>query len=161
MPKTHHSRSLLERAVDAGLQPWLLGTQYRMPERLSSLVSSLFYGGRLATAPTLCLRPGQVLEPCRWEEAGGGGEVAHDRKGYSNPDEVQMVLAVAAAALGGDASAEVFVITPYNMQIKALKDAVSLRPALAAAAEERRLQVGGCLLGGLCTTGRDTALAGR
>ena len=32
--------------------------------------------------------------------------------------------------------------TPYNKQIKALKDAVALRPVLVAATEERRLQVG-------------------
>ena len=142
VPETHHSRSLLERAVEAGLTPWLLGTQYRMPGRLSSLVSSLFYGGRLTTAPSLRLRPGQVLNPCRWVQAGGGGEVAHERKGYSNPGEVLTVLALAEAALRVDAGAEVFVTTPYNKQIKALKDAVALRPVLVAATEERRLQVG-------------------
>lgn len=42
----------------------------------------------LAIAPVLSLRPGQVPEPGRWVDAGSGGEIAYDRKGYSNSDEV-------------------------------------------------------------------------
>ena len=37
-------RSLMERAIDNNLRPHSLRVQYRMPEVLCNLVSSLFYG---------------------------------------------------------------------------------------------------------------------
>ncbi len=138
-PETQHSRSLLERAVTSGLIPWLLNIQYRMPERLSSLVSDLFYKGRLLTADSLRYRHSIPVSPCRWK-AVTGGEVTHEKKGYSNLLEVAEVVNQIALALEAGNSL-VYVTTPYNKQKKAILDALALRDQMTEALEDGRLQV--------------------
>ena len=116
-----------------------------MPKRLSDLISKLFYGGRLQTAESLSLRPGQPSEPCRWVDmngrGGGMGEVAHDRKGYSNPSEAAEVMLQATQALALGIGGPVYIITPYNKQKKALMDALEGIPELSGAKASGQLQV--------------------
>jgi len=114
-----------------------------MPEYLSSLVSDLFYGGMLLTDESLRSRSDRVAtaSPCRWANT-AGGEVSHEKRGYSNPSEVAEVISQALRALEAGYRL-VYVTTPYNMQKKALSVALGEHgdASLTAAMEEGRLQV--------------------
>ena len=119
--ETHHTRSLLERAVTSGLKPWLLSTQYRMPERLCDLVSRLFYKGLLHTAREIIHRDSLGSRSVRWIHC-EGPEQEHHRRGYSNPSEAELAVNEAEEALRSLPGSSCFIITPYNMQKKEIED---------------------------------------
>lgn len=51
--ETNHTRSPMQRAVEAGCEAPMLDTQYRMQPSICAPVSSLFYQGQLKSADGL------------------------------------------------------------------------------------------------------------
>ena len=127
---THHARSLLERAIEAGLNPQKLTIQYRMHPKICELVSKLFYNQKLETGPILR----ENKSPCIWFDA-PFNEVEHKRRGYSNPEEAKKVAEVIKYLIRTCSTAKIFVITFYNKQrleiSKTLEDNSELKEKLA------------------------------
>eukprot|EP00798_Chlamydomonas_sp_ICE-L_P021645 gene21645-28657_t len=131
----NHARSLLERCVDAGMEPWFLPTQYRMHPRLSALVSRLFYNDRLKSAPPAHL-PKPHPQPCMWAQSGWhGDEIEHAGGGFSNPEEVLVVAEHAERVVSSELYPLTYVITFYNKQKQALLQQFQAVPVLAFALE--------------------------
>ncbi|KAJ2997509.1 hypothetical protein HDV02_005470 [Globomyces sp. JEL0801] len=113
----YHCRSLLERVVLNGANPWFLSEQYRMNEDVCSIVSSLYYGGALVTSQSL-KRSGGV----QWIQ-NDGAEIAHPRRGYSNPKEASIILDQVIFLLNTVKSDKIiYIITFYNKQKKEILD---------------------------------------
>ncbi|CAE7240689.1 Upf1 [Symbiodinium microadriaticum] len=132
-------RSLMERAIDNNLRPHSLRVQYRMPEVLCNLVSSLFYGGSLRTERSVADRlsrlslEGQPRQPeLRWfnvtvqELDVGTSKVNH-------AEVVQVIELLRSDPVLGRTLDPVMVITLYKPQ------AALLQEALAKSLEPRRM----------------------
>jgi superfamily I DNA/RNA helicase len=136
----HHTRSLLERAISAGLTPKFLSLQYRMHPDLCSLVSRLFYDDQLKSAITLHTSRASKT-PCVWFDV-EGVEVSHNRRGYSNEEEAIMVIEVARTVSGQRTPGQtIFIVTFYNKQRLRLLDLVEKDAALKKIKDVGHLQV--------------------
>eukprot|EP00798_Chlamydomonas_sp_ICE-L_P002071 gene2071-18255_t len=132
---------LLERCVDAGMEPWFLATQYRMHPRLSTLVSQLFYEGRLKSAEPAHL-PRPHPQPCLWVKSGSyGDEIEHEGGGFSNEVEALLVAEHAQRVVSSGLYPLSYVITFYNKQKQALRKQFQAMPMLASAIEDGTLLI--------------------
>jgi len=116
---SNHTRSLLERGVQNGFNPWFLSTQFRMHPTICTLVSRLFYGNKLKTFAEL--NRASVYKPCAWIDV-HSSEISHNGKGYSNPKEAREVCGLAKKLL--DICNSVWIITFYNKQRSLILDIV-------------------------------------
>ncbi|CAB1103224.1 unnamed protein product [Ectocarpus sp. CCAP 1310/34] len=116
----HHSRSLMERAIDSGRANQFLDLQYRMHPTLCQVVSSTFYDGKLKTAEELRLTR-MSHQPCKWVHV-SGGETKHQGRGYSNHLEIPKVVEEVRASIQRyGTEADIRVNTFYNMQKRDLE----------------------------------------
>ncbi|CAM9608453.1 unnamed protein product [Ectocarpus sp. 8 AP-2014] len=116
----HHSRSLMERALDSGRANQFLDLQYRMHPTLCQVVSSTFYDDKLKTAEELRLTR-MSHQPCKWVHV-SGGEIKHQGRGYSNHLEIPKVVEEVRASMHRyGREADIRVITFYNMQKRDLE----------------------------------------
>ena len=120
------NRSLLERARETADVVHLLNEQYRMPEHVATLVSKLFYGGAIGTAP----EKRGAAAPIVWLDVAGSREQGSGTSKYNVGEAAAVVdwLAATAREHPGDS---VKVITFYKRQrdvvVRSLPD-----PGLAA-----------------------------
>lgn len=130
-------RTIFERLADAGRgDPLrLLTVQHRMNEAIMAFPSDRWYGGRLVAAPSVAhhtvedlgaepdpLRPGPLVlvdtAGKGWEErrAGDDPSTSNPRQGERTAAEVRRLLS------RGVAPADVAVITPYDAQVRLLRE---------------------------------------
>ncbi|CAJ1344328.1 unnamed protein product, partial [Effrenium voratum] len=92
---TGHNRSLLERCVLASGRVHQLREQYRMHPSIASVVSGLFYAGRLLTPLSVAQeRKAQEPRPLVWMDVQGRDEAPN--KSYVNFSEVSACVRVVA-----------------------------------------------------------------
>lgn len=121
---TGHNRSLLERCVLASGRVHQLREQYRMHPKIASLVSNLFYAGRLLTPSSVTQeRQSQEARPLLWLDVQGREEAPN--KSYLNHAEVAACVRVVTRLrerIGMGPS--VAVLTFYKGQLEELMKAV-------------------------------------
>lgn len=141
-------RTIFERLADAGRGDLLrmLVVQHRMNEVIMAFPSDRWYGGRLVAAPSVAhhtveelgaapdpLRPGPLVMV---DTAGKGWEERRvgDDPSTSNPLQGERTAAEVRRLLGrGVAPGDVAVITPYDAQVRLLRDL--LEPEVRAGLE--------------------------
>mmetsp|Transcript_35853 Transcript_35853/g.107016 ORF Transcript_35853/g.107016 Transcript_35853/m.107016 type:complete len:399 (+) Transcript_35853:1539-2735(+) len=127
-------RSPMARLEDAGVGRRTLCVQYRMPPSLLEHPSRYFYDGLVSCAsadddggepppPRGFPWPKGHLPLAFVRVGDGGGEVAHDFGGRSNPSEAEAVCNIVAGLLeGGDVDPfKVAVISPYSKQVDRIR----------------------------------------
>ncbi len=141
--------TMFERLADAHRERVvrLLDTQYRMHAQLMQFPSLSMYAGKLRAAPEVAARvlhelPGVVEDPARpgplvfLDTAGKGWTEyrSEDQPSTSNPGQAERVAAEVRRLLQrGLSPRELAVITPYDAQVKLLRE--QLRDALDAGLE--------------------------
>ncbi len=111
------SVSVLERAIDAGVQRDLLGIQYRMTPEIAGFSSRYFYEGKLQTHAE------SVPESMIFYDTAGAGfeeKRQENSRSTSNPEELRIVAENAENWIGKGQSA-VF-ISPYSSQVELAKE---------------------------------------
>jgi len=110
------STSVLERAIDAGVQRDLLGIQYRMTPEIAGFSSRYFYEGKLQTHADSV--PESILF---YDTAGAGFEEKRQdsSRSTSNPEELRIVVENADNWLK-EGQLAVF-ISPYSSQVELAK----------------------------------------
>ena len=126
-------RSLFERLVEMGLQPFVLNTQYRMHPSISLFPNSQFYGGILedGVSESERMAPSGLLWP-DWDRpvaflpVGGAEVLSPDGASKENPEEVSWVVKILIDLLNpGDlAISDIGIVTPYAGQVRAIRDSI-------------------------------------
>ena len=126
-------RSLFERLVEMGLQPFVLNTQYRMHPSISLFPNSQFYGGILedGVSESERMAPSGLLWP-DWDRpvaflpVGGAEVLSPDGASKENPEEVAWVVKILIDLLNpGDlAISDIGIVTPYAGQVRAIRDSI-------------------------------------
>ncbi|PWH85487.1 AAA domain-containing protein [Brumimicrobium oceani] len=111
------STSVLERAIDAGVQSDLLGIQYRMTPEIAGFSSNYFYEGKLQS------HAASVPESMIFYDTAGAGfdeKRQENSRSTSNPEELRIVRENAENWIEKGQSA-VF-ISPYSSQVELAKE---------------------------------------
>nr|WP_299204516.1 AAA domain-containing protein [uncultured Brumimicrobium sp.] len=111
------STSILERAIDAGVQSDLLGIQYRMTPEIAGFSSRYFYQGKLQT------HAASVPESMIFYDTAGAGfeeKRQENSRSTNNPEELRIVAENAEKWIENGQSA-VF-ISPYSSQVELAKE---------------------------------------
>ena len=126
-------RSLFERLVDLGIEPFLLTKQYRMHPSISKFPNKQFYSGKLIDGINANSRPAPagLLWP-DWENpvafipVDGGELVSPDGTSRENPVEVSWVLKIINDLLeaGELTKKDIGIITPYAGQVRAIRNSM-------------------------------------
>ena len=126
-------RSLFERLVDLGIEPFLLTKQYRMHPSISKFPNKQFYSSKLIDGVNANSRPAPagLLWP-DWENpvafipVDGGEVVSPDGTSRENPIEVSWVLKVTNDLLeaGELTKKDIGIITPYAGQVRAIRNSM-------------------------------------
>ncbi|WP_107039399.1 AAA domain-containing protein [Brumimicrobium mesophilum] len=109
--------SVLERAINAGVQSDLLGVQYRMTPEIAGFSSRYFYDGKLQTHAE------SVPESMIFYDTAGAGfdeKRLENSRSTANPEELRIVRENIENWVGKDQSA-VF-ISPYSSQVELAKE---------------------------------------
>jgi regulator of nonsense transcripts 1 len=130
-------RSLFERMVEMGIEPYLLTKQYRMHPAISKFPNDQFYNSQLEDGVSAANRtaPAGLLWP-DWENpvaflpVKGGEVVSPDGTSRENPTEVAWIIRILDDFLdaGELEKGDIGVITPYAGQVRAIRH--SMREAL-------------------------------
>ncbi len=109
----------------------MLREQYRMAPPVRSLVSELFYGGRLTDAEEVRTRPGPAAPLVLLETASLGPAVERAEGSRANAAHAEAIVGFleAAARAGID---EVAVVAPYRLQARRIRTLVRTRLGRAA-----------------------------
>ena len=123
-------RSLFERMVEMGVEPYLLTKQYRMHPAISKFPNDQFYNGRLEDGVSAANRaaPAGLLWP-DWDNpvaflpVKGGELVSPDGTSRENPTEVSWIIRLLDDFLdaGELEKGDIGVITPYAGQVRAIR----------------------------------------
>ena len=124
-------RSMFQRLIDAGIEPFMLRTQYRMHPIISEFPSARFYENKLknGVASEERLAPAGFLWP-NWDKPVAfvpiEGKEMTDAEGASksNKDEAAALVEVVKSLLeaGELGTVDIGVITPYNGQVRLISD---------------------------------------
>ena len=131
--------SMFERLMNSAVVPSvMLNTQYRMHTAIASFPSAYFYDGLLSSGRDVDNRPA-AREGFPWPDRTQPLAVLHvdgaERKSESsslqNDEEVDAVAASIGALLkGGAKPQDIYVVTPYDAQRKALKTRITNIPQM-------------------------------
>ncbi len=126
-------RSLFERLVDLGIEPFLLTKQYRMHPSISKFPNKQFYSSKLIDGVNASSRlaPAGLLWP-DWDNpvafipVEGGELVSPDGTSRENPVEVSWVLKITEDLLeaGELTKKDIGIITPYAGQVRAIRNSM-------------------------------------
>ena len=123
--------SLFERLIQLGVNSTMLLEQYRMHPCIAEFPSLQSYGGLLKNAISEHQRPTPIgliwpdfENPVAFVPVEGGEIVSQDGHSKANPTEAGWVLRIVESILqGGDIFPhEIGIITPYNGQVRAIRD---------------------------------------
>ena len=133
-------RSLFERLIDAGINPTLLKTQYRMHPVIAEFSSARYYDNQLENGVEASERPAPAGflwpdwdAPVAFIPIDGAEELAIDGKSRLNRDEAGWVIKIIEQLLqpGDLRPNDIGVVSPYNGQVQLITDLLSGRGILA------------------------------
>ncbi|MBT4180276.1 MAG: AAA family ATPase [Euryarchaeota archaeon] len=126
-------RSLFERLVDLGIEPFLLTKQYRMHPSISKFPNKQFYSSKLIDGVNAGSRPAPAGllwpdwdNPVAFIPIEGGELVSPDGTSRENPVEVSWVLKITEDLLeaGELTKKDIGIITPYAGQVRAIRNSM-------------------------------------
>ena len=126
-------RSLFERLVDLGIEPFLLTKQYRMHPSISKFPNKQFYSSKLIDGVNASSRPAPAGllwpdwdNPVAFIPIEGGELVSPDGTSRENPAEVSWVLKITEDLLeaGELTKKDIGIITPYAGQVRAIRNSM-------------------------------------
>ena len=126
-------RSLFERLVDLGIEPFLLTKQYRMHPSISKFPNKQFYSSKLIDGVNASSRPAPAGllwpdwdNPVAFIPIEGGELVSPDGTSRENPVEVSWVLKITEDLLeaGELTKKDIGIITPYAGQVRAIRNSM-------------------------------------
>ncbi len=126
-------RSLFERLVDLGIEPFLLTKQYRMHPSISKFPNKQFYSSKLIDGVNASSRPAPAGllwpdwdNPVAFIPVEGGELVSPDGTSRENPVEVSWVLKITEDLLeaGELTKKDIGIITPYAGQVRAIRNSM-------------------------------------
>lgn len=145
------STSLFQRLVTLGVEPLLLDTQYRMHPGISHFPSKTFYNGRLKDGIDSSARehpkgfpwPNKEI-PVAFVNVEGNEETSpFAGSSKQNRQEAEVVLRIVEDFLtkGKLSPKQIGIISPYNGQVKILKDSLEAKGGLGPQGRYRKLNV--------------------